>query len=116
MDDPGDLSDPVVLTQVLTFTTALLTLITLAVLLLCYFLRSVKCDFFQDITFLLPPDPIHILFIRRVYDRCRGVVYVTESELADGHHRGHQGHPQGHSHRHDHPRQHHYNMSPVDVT
>ena len=41
MDDPGDLSDPVVLTGVLTFTTALLSFITCAILLLCYLLRSV---------------------------------------------------------------------------
>ena len=41
MDDPGDLSDPVVLTGVLTFTTALLSFITCAILLLCYLLRFV---------------------------------------------------------------------------
>ena len=44
MDDLGDLSDPVVLTGILTFTTALLSFITCAVLLLCYLLRSVKVD------------------------------------------------------------------------
>ena len=46
MDDLGDLSDPVVLTGILTFTTALLSFITCAVLLLCYLLRSVKVDIF----------------------------------------------------------------------
>ena len=50
MDDPGDLSDPVVLTGVLTFTTALLSFITCAILLLCYLLRSVRV-LFQPLIF-----------------------------------------------------------------
>ena len=43
MDDlAGDLSDPVVLTGILTFTTAFLSAITCLILLCCYFLRFVN--------------------------------------------------------------------------
>ena len=72
---------------------------------------------------LLPPQVckgghichfLHFLRLFRVYDRCRGIEYVTESQLEGGHHHGHHG--DHHNHHHPHSRQHHYNMSPVDVT
>ena len=91
-----DLSDPVVLTGILTFITALLSALTVIILICCYFLRYSFIEFFK--IFL-----VYFAIICSLYDKCRGVNYAVEGGSDTELHSRH-------------TRRTHHTISPVDIT